>query len=728
MVPLPKTTECNAMRRSQVIFSAVLAVLLTTIDLVRSQVPLAPAPAAPRSAVSPGGAGPVGSGSPTYQGPVGGGSPPLLPPSSTGGNPAPEPPPSSAPTPEPPRPSFPRPMRPGPPVTRSGVIIPPAAPYGGPRPAPVGPFPGSPSPNNPNAPGAGGKTTTPYYFPFPTDRWENWWYLNHDRFLDLTRSFAARAETAEASGDEFLGFSPPTSGAHPVYLDRSSVHKELLPILIEHLSDGNAVVRGEAALALGKVGSSEALAKLKGATRDTNRFVRQMALLGLGLTNDPDAVKPLCAFLLDGGEQDGDRAFAALGLAVLARAESVPALVTILHRSGVDRGLEASALYALGFSGSEDAAIVLREYVDELSRAGDLRGVATLALGKFKDVTHIPRLLQLLDDEEVHVRRSAACALGLQSFESRFWSRRDTLLERLRIADERNSLTPEARRQLQEHVAEVERRASLDSRDLYETEKRVVAALAKAMDSDRDRMVRHFAVMALARIGSPEARIELAKEYRKASHHDASRGFLALALGVARSKESGSTLRKMLDQKSLDPSSRGAIMTALGLLDDEAVGDDLVTFALQESDPEVRGHAIVAVGLMNFRPAREQFRKALQNDAQEFLRPTFGLALALMGDWQSIATLEDLAVGESTSTTTRIEAAQALANVHDTEAIEILKRVLAPAAKSTDVVRATALHSLGEIAEKTPLPGLEPLARDWNYLLPFPVINEAVLR
>jgi HEAT repeat protein len=74
-----------------------------------------------------------------------------------------------------------------------------------------------------------------------------------------------------------------------------------------------------------------------------------------------------------------------------------------------------------------------------------------------------------------------------------------------------------------------------------------------------------------------------------------------------------------------------------------------------------------------------------------------------------------------------LQAVRALASVRDVATLDVLVRLLARD-DLTDLVRAEALRAAGQVGEKGFLPGLEPLARDWNYALPFTRINEAFLR
>lgn len=686
-----------------------------------------PAPTPPRPVITP--YTPQGGGNTPNAPPVGGGTTPgvtdpVAPgvtPTPGGGNTTPKPP--SGPG----RPILPVPG--GNTVGGGQPVAPPANPAPGLPAPPIGPTP----PPGPRGGPLGevrpvnGRTMTPFGLPYGFERWENWWALNNDRYLDVNQTFASRI-TVERSGDEFLGAPLEPSLGSPVFLNRETVTRSLIPVLRHLLDHPTAIVRGEAALALGKVGGVDEVARLAALTTrsESNRFVRQLALLGLGLTRDRAALPVLHAFVTSNRNQDADRAYAALAIGIIGDAESLAPLASVLYRQGADRELIASALYALGFVGSDDATVILTQYVRQRSNPGALRGAATIALGKRRDKTLVPELLRLLGDPEVHVRRSAALALGQISYASPLWSRRDAMLERLKVWEASRTLTSDARRQFEDQIAHVERKAAEDTAALRVMERKVVKALAATLDRDRDNMARHFAAIGLGRIGSERARAVLATTLKRKSGMIAARGFISIALGIAEAKEAAGHLRAGLAKKGLDPSTKGAMALALGLMDDTSSGPKLVEIALARGDVGMRSSAALGAALMDFRPARSAFRRALEVVRHPALRPSFGFALGLLGDRASLDMLEELAL-EGRSSVTRVQAIRSLASIRDIASVDILVNLLKlPDLK--DVTKAAALHAAGEIAEKGTLPGLEPLARDWNYVLPFRQINNAVQR
>src|SRR5262249_6276738 len=161
--------------------------------------------------------------------------------------------------------------------------------------------------------------------------------------------------------------------------------------------------------------------------------------------------------------------------------------------------------------------------------------------------------------------------------------------------------------------------------------------------------------------------------------------------GISRAKETATTLRQVFEQKAIDTTTRSSILVALGLLDDQASGDPIVGLASSESDPDLRAAAALSAGLMNYGPAKAPFPKIAAHDPASFLRPAFGLALALLGDWESLDQVQGLAIDPGSSTTTRIQAIQALAYMRDLGSIDVLVHVLQPSLKTTDLVRANAI-------------------------------------
>ena len=573
--------------------------------------------------------------------------------------------------------------------------------------------------------GTGRVTVMGGRLPFADDRWENWWLFNQDRYLDMDRRYAARARVIEMNGDTFLGAVPSFDPASPLARHRAWVRHRVAPLASSFLSHSTAAVRAEAALALGKSAGVSAIPVLVKSTSDRSRLVRRSALLALGHTGDPAALRPLIRVLLSRERQLAERHAAAVALGLLGRPEGLQALLSAFKETGRDRSLAAASLFSMGFIPGDDALLVLRGVIDHRGEQAGLRGIATLAMAKQRDQSLIPLLLQLLQDRQTHVRRSAALGLGAQIYDSLLWERRNTLLDLERKWRERGTLSGAALRRFQDHLAAIEMRASIQSRDLLHIKRRVVDLLSHAAYKDNDLITRLFATMSLGRLGGPEAQRALLALLRKAPRSSGKASFTALALAIAEARGAASTLRLHLIRSHVPSSARSALCIALGLLGDVESGPVLLDLALSRVS-EVKPSAAIGCGLMNYGPAIPEFRAFLKGRGPAYLRPVFGLSLGLLGDHRAIEGLHELLAGRG-STTTRVQAAQALGTLRDVASVKALAQTL-ESVDLSDMARAQLLRALGQAAEKTPLPALEVMRRDWNYLLPFPRMHQALLR
>ncbi len=666
--------------------------------------------------------GPVGGGSPTYTGPSGGGT-------FGGGNGVYQGPAGgfvsaglSASLSAAPRPRFNVPRAR---TARFGrVSLPtgplPVRPVGPiPQPAAVPPAPGQ---NPPQAKAA----STPFGLPWPHEQWENWWALQAERHMELTRSFSARSRLAEASGDSFLGELGGRFNEAPMDTARLLVVARCRPLLLPLLRDSSSLVRGEAALALGKLGGAAEAAALAPLLNDGNRFVRQMAAIALGLSATPEALGPLLGAVRDESGSDHVRGFALLALGVLGNVDALPTLVAVASREQEERLIQSCAWFALGALGGEDAARFLEGAAINPRGHAEVRAIAAGALGQALGAAAGEKLIVLLTDAETQVRRSAALALGCRENLQSAWAMRDGLVLRRSVWRESGFLSPASERALEAQIHDAEQRAQVLTRAMQLREAKVRIALCKAMDDDSDRMVRHFASASLGRIGSAEAVAALKQRFEVPGTIETSRSWLGLALASAGCRQILPALRSEVAAKSTQASHRNACMLALGLLRDEASGDMVTELATTAGDPELRAGATLALGLMNYRPALKRLRAAMSADDRLELRPALGLALAVLGDAGSLDMLETQVLNGKTSVA-RLEATAALQSFHTPAAMDVLLRTIADK-DTSDQVRAAALHALGEVAQKDFSSPLDRLAETWNYLLSSWPITDALLR
>jgi HEAT repeat protein len=238
--------------------------------------------------------------------------------------------------------------------------------------------------------------------------------------------------------------------------------------LLQQLKDKNAVVRREAAWALGRLGDQRAVPALMQALKDKDWKVRKYAAWALGELGDRRAVPALSQALEDilfwpvreavamALGKLGDYGFSALlqalkygspnvrktaayALGRLGEPRAVPALMQALKDKDWN-GREAAA-EALGELGDKRAMPALIQALKEdwgwwvresaakaLSKLGDpgrlaliqalkdedenVRKAAAEALGELGDRRAVPALIQALKDEDGSVRGAAAWALG----------------------------------------------------------------------------------------------------------------------------------------------------------------------------------------------------------------------------------------------------------------------------------------------------------------------------
>ena len=191
------------------------------------------------------------------------------------------------------------------------------------------------------------------------------------------------------------------------------------PALIAALDDDAKDVRRSAALALGRVapaGDQDVVAVLREVLeKDRDRGVRSTAAISLGLIGGDAAIVALRAAY----EKDDTsvRAFAAIGLGVIARRGGRPRVVVPLLRDlqrGARQELRGAVCVAVGLAGLSEAAPALREIVQG---GGDPKLVAhaALALGLVQDREAAPEILrkELRRSNDSVLRGEIARALGM---------------------------------------------------------------------------------------------------------------------------------------------------------------------------------------------------------------------------------------------------------------------------------------------------------------------------
>ena len=447
--------------------------------------------------------------------------------------------------------------------------------------------------------------------------WRFWWILNRERYFSertMNRFDSPDIQRmAERTGSDELM----TMTADQVL---SSSRDRAQEVLIVLSADPDPVTRGEALIALGKIGAARTGELARQALADGDTGVREAAILALGLRADAAAVEDLVAIANDveagrrlcgltGAVPADDRQAAtiALGLAgSLGRKDGLPALVDLMRRGDRDRDLALTAACALGAARAIEAEGPILETIEMRSIKGQVLAAALNALGRIGSRRSLTTLTAALSDKDNEVRRAAAVALGL---------------------------------------------IALPADDA------AVSALASAAEHGRDRVLRELALLSLGRIGGQAAEAVVFRAHGKKGA--ASEGIVALATGLLAAsgrctdaKSAGERLmlalehgpstaaagawyvaaglaklaesRTVLEKASLsavDADSREDACLALGLLAQAESAPVLETiFDDATSSAVVRGSAAIALGMTDDPDAAGRLAKAIEFDAPVAMR------------------------------------------------------------------------------------------------------------
>ena len=182
--------------------------------------------------------------------------------------------------------------------------------------------------------------------------------------------------------------------------------KRAVPGLISALRDDDAQVRREAAWALGELNDKRALEGLVASLKDADAEVRHKSAWALGELDDESAAPALAAVLRD---SDADvRKTAAWALGELALRTAPQALIDALKDSNPD--VRRTAAWALSEMGDARAVPALREMLNDAD--ADARKNAIHALGEIRDSSAVQAIIGAMQSKDADVRRAAAQALG----------------------------------------------------------------------------------------------------------------------------------------------------------------------------------------------------------------------------------------------------------------------------------------------------------------------------
>ena len=231
----------------------------------------------------------------------------------------------------------------------------------------------------------------------------------------LRRSFAAIALSYVASNPEVSSALRETLSAEKEDREvKSSCSISLgnlkdalaAPILGKILNgDGGkklqGMIRANAALGLGRIGTKEALEELKKFTRENEKEndIRSAVIMALGITGAPEAKDNILDFL-----QDKAPVIRGLACIALAQIKDAQAYETISEALQKNKSPEADGLMliALGLTGNEKAKADLRKILSADSRKTRplLKAAASIGLGLLKDKDAVEIIVNLLKDDK----------------------------------------------------------------------------------------------------------------------------------------------------------------------------------------------------------------------------------------------------------------------------------------------------------------------------------------
>ncbi len=571
-------------------------------------------------------------------------------------------PPSTGPTTTPDGTGGPGQTTPGPITTLGGPGSGPTAPAGrGPR-------------GYTNSPGRQRKSSAEGF-----ERWEFWWGYNRVPFLELKNRIHRIGESTD-SLIYYLGRADKNNIKDTTLATESLLSQKIIPSLTKAMDDSFFDVRAAAVIALGKTGSKKEIPSILKGLQDESKQVRESSALALGILSEPESVDHLVSILNDtpegkkllgrGNILNRTRAFSAIALGLIGRESEkgrkavIPHLFAALMRNEPQRDVPVCVVTALGISKAKEAVHRLVEVVKDYGTDSLLRAHAIVALGRIGDTSVIPILQKCLRDKHTEVRRSAVLALGILT---------------------------------------------------EDTDPASITYLRNEVENGRDSQTKNWAMIALGKIGGPEARQILLRSFDR--QQKSSKAFAALALAIhgrnRKNSEDGKYIHQAFSKMKGD-SARAGLAIAMGLMNYQPAKRDLTDLMSGKGDPDLRGYCAVALGLLNAHEAIPQIKKALSLRIDPDFQRSAATALGLMGDRSVVDQLTRII--RTAKTEYEISSATlALGLIGDISAVDPLIDTMEDKVDVVDLARANATTALGIVGDRRSLPALHVVAVDCNY-------------
>lgn len=556
-------------------------------------------------------------------------------------------------------------------------------------------------------------------------RWQRWWRLHRDAYLDLRQTRGSEA-LITGSDEIFLGVSRRHQAPPPTRPSAVQVEEQIVPRLLARLQRSHDTQTARACLlALAQIRSgpqgTRVLRTIENYLKAADPALREAAALALGITGRGEATMMLRAIAADtalgrrlcGERQVGyrTRAMACYGLGLTAwhseegrtKARVQEALSAVLDLEDTPHGdLQVAAIVGLGMLRPDPEA--------------GHRGLRAAALRS------LDRILQRGTDRrsellQAHIAPAIARLLGRgdsglhQHFKERF---RVLLQQR----DERgNHLLRGAALALGELCLAPEQSPG---------DQPFVASLSRYLAAGRDLATRSFCCVALGQIGGAEARRALLKQLSR-GNKALERPWAALGLGLLEHARRSAAHpgpadpligRALLGQLEgvKNPEARAAFAIALGLCGYRPAAPRMLELLERyRSQDELAGSLCLGLGMLGHKPAVASLRETLAHARH---RPGLfldaALALHRLGERNLVVHIGDhLRRGPQNQARSAI-LLRSLAKVGDRRIVSALLEFLADDQR-TLASRAAAAAALGRIADRAALPWSCAITQALNY-------------
>ncbi|MGE0191946.1 MAG: HEAT repeat domain-containing protein [Planctomycetota bacterium] len=594
---------------------------------------------------------------------------------------------------------------------------------------PSTPPPTTPPPTTPPQTGSTGGTTLgggPERKGAAVDNgtWEVWWELNRVEF------FPRRWVKREITPDE-TGLT--RNGPQPLHPNRVA---EMWPMLKKMAEHKHVFVAESALITMGRIAANEtqradARRLLEGKLRHRKREVARAAALGLFYVADETSVLPIYEVASDKKADEEVRAFLALTLTNLKHPMATGLLQELADVRDGYYELVSAALMGLGYNGADTKDAAIPTFLEEIAFKTknvrpEYRALAVESFGRIGDlnVGEAP-LRKGLADRDVHVRRSAAIALGVLDY--RTAAEREIAAIRAPYEEYVGiPISPDDEAKIKALEAQIdEQRIAMAG-----TVKDIIKDLGEALRKDNDVFVRRMCAISLGRINAQNPQNLALRFLRGELQRDriGMREYCILGMAIGGADDAYENAIRMSDERN--PSTRGAACIALGLIGnkDRAVpaseeiqkgcDERLRQLVRTDAHPVIKGYAALACGLVGRGESGKEILKMVRDTSSPTPRSYGALGLALLGtqegadDIRSFIRSEEMRNGFVAS-----HMVYALGLTKDRRP-ETYARLVDVTEKGDDqYVQAATLAAIGYLSSGEFYPRRHLMARGYNFML-----------